>query len=119
MHLLRQLRARGVTTFVLSNIGDDTFRIARGHYDFLNEFDRFFISGEMKTIKPEKEIYEMVERESDLPPHALLFADDRPENIAAAANSGWQGHLFEHPQGWVDQLVADGLLSAKEARHDG
>jgi len=119
VHLLRQLRVRGVPTFVLSNIGDDTFRIARDHYDFLNEFDRFFISGTMRVIKPEPDIYRMVAEESGLPPQAMLFADDRQENITAATDRGWHGHLFEHPQGWADRLVAEGLLTEDEARHDG
>ncbi|MGV6811361.1 MAG: HAD family hydrolase [Brevirhabdus sp.] len=117
VHLLRQLRARGVSTFVLSNIGDDTFQIACDQYDFLKEFDRFFISGAMRAIKPEPEIYRMVEEESGLPPVAMLFADDRAENVDAATRRGWHGHVFTHPQGWADRLVAEGLLTREEARH--
>jgi 2-haloacid dehalogenase len=48
-------------------------------------------------------------------PDALLFTDDRAENIAAAAARGWQTHLFDGPQGWADRLIAEGLLTEQEA----
>ena len=57
----------------------------------------------------------MVEDRLALPPGAILFADDREANIKVAETRGWQAHLFEHPQGWADRLVAAGLLSADEA----
>jgi len=46
-----------------------------------------------------------------VPPSELLFADDRQENLDAAAARGWQVHLFETPQGWEDRLIAEGLLT--------
>jgi 2-haloacid dehalogenase len=45
----------------------------------------------------------------------LLFADDKPENITAAADRGWRTHQFETWQGWAMRLVAEGLLTRKEA----
>ena len=48
-------------------------------------------------------------------PQALLFADDKTENIAAAAARGWRTHQFESWQGWAERLVAEGLLTRKEA----
>jgi 2-haloacid dehalogenase len=44
----------------------------------------------------------------------LLFVDDRAENIAAARARGWQGHLFDGPQGWAERLIAEGLLTREE-----
>jgi 2-haloacid dehalogenase len=46
----------------------------------------------------------------------LIFADDRTDNVAAADARGWKTHLFEHPQGWADRLVAEGLLTEAEAK---
>ena len=45
----------------------------------------------------------------------LLFADDKAENIVAAARRGWRTHQFESWQGWAERLVAEGLLTMKEA----
>ena len=48
-------------------------------------------------------------------PEALLFADDRADNIAAAAARGWHTHHFTDPAGWARRLVAEGLLTEQEA----
>lgn len=114
--LLRALRAEGVPVFALSNFGDETFGMAQGHYPFLAEFDRFYISGRMGCIKPDPEIYERAEADCGLPPERLLFVDDRPENIDAARARGWQGHLFDGPEGWARRLVLAGLLPEGPAR---
>ncbi len=116
VRLLRALRARGVPVFALSNFGLEPFALARTAYPFLDEFDRLFLSGAMGVTKPAPRIYELLEQGCGLPPDALLFTDDRAENIDAAAARGWQTHLFEAPQGWADRLVAAGLLTQGEAR---
>lgn len=115
VRLLRALRAKGVPVFALTNFGVDTFANARKVYEFLNEFDRYYVSGEMKVIKPEPQIYEMLETDCGIAPSKLLFADDRVDNINAAARRGWQTHLFEHAQGWADRLVTENLLTSAEA----
>ena len=89
---------------------------ARDHYPFLREFDRHYISGHMGLAKPDAEIYAAVEADCGLAPGALLFTDDRAENIAAAATRGWQTHLFKGPQGWADALVEAGFLTEEDAR---
>lgn len=116
VRLLRALRAADVPVFALTNFGIQTFEIAAPVYPFLDEFDRRYISGHMRTIKPESLIYEMVEADSGLDPATLLFTDDRIDNINAAAVRGWQTHLFEGPQGWADRLVSAGLLGAEAAQ---
>jgi len=113
--LLRALRARGVPVFALTNFGRETFRIAQARFDFLNEFDRAFVSGDLGVIKPDPAIYAVVEADCGLPPGALLFVDDRPENIAAARARGWGGHVFDGPGGWARRLVDEGLLTPAEA----
>ncbi|NCO87743.1 MAG: HAD family phosphatase [Rhodobacterales bacterium] len=115
VRLLRALRARGVPVFALTNFGVETLEQARARYPFLCEFDRAYVSGALRLMKPEPAIYAAVEADCRIAPGALLFADDRPENIAAAAARGWGVHLFEGPQGWADRLVAEGLLDAAEA----
>ncbi len=116
VRLLRALRANGVPVFALTNFGIQTFEIAEPVYPFLREFDRRYISGHMAVIKPDPAIYAMVEEDCGLDPATLLFADDRIDNINAAAARGWQTHLFTHPQGWADRLVGAGLLSESQAR---
>lgn len=116
VHLLRALRAEGVPVFALSNFGIGSFAYAETKYDFLTEFDRRYISGHMGVIKPDPVIYAMVEEDCGIAPDRMLFADDRADNIAAAEARGWKGHLFDGPRGWADRLVAEGLLTAEQAK---
>ena len=109
--LLRALRTRGVPVFFLSNIGEGPLAQGQEIHPFLAEYDRAYISGAMKAVKPYPEIYAMVEADCGLAPEALLFADDRADNIATAAGRGWQTHLFETPEGWQDCLLSHGLLA--------
>ena len=112
---LRALRAKRVPVFALTNFGDSTFAYAQSEYVFLNQFDRTYVSGRMKLIKPDPAIYAAVEQDCGIDPAELLFVDDRAENIAAAAARGWQVHHFSGPEGWAARLVALGLLSESEA----
>ena len=113
--LLRALRSNGVPVFALTNFGRYSFEEALPKLDFLAEFDRHYVSGVMGVIKPDPRIYAMVEADCGLAPQALLFADDKAENIAAAADRGWRTHQFESWQGWAARLVAEGLLTKAEA----
>lgn len=115
VRLLRALRANGVPVFTLTNFGPASFAYAETQFDFLAEFDRRYISGHMGVIKPNPRIYEMVEDDCGIAPEALLFADDRVDNVNMARERGWQAHLFEGPQGWADVLVSKGLLTEGEA----
>jgi 2-haloacid dehalogenase len=115
VRLMEALQRRGVPVFALTNFGIGTYEVATPVYPFLGRFDRAFISGHLGVTKPDAEIYRIVEHESGLAPGALLFTDDRPENIEAAAKRGWGTHLFDGPQAWADRLVAEGLLSAEDA----
>jgi 2-haloacid dehalogenase len=113
--LQRALRAKGVPVFALTNFGKYSFEEALPKMDFLTDFDRLYVSGRMGVIKPDPRIYEMVEDDCGLPPASLLFTDDRADNITAAARRGWRTHQFESWQGWAARLVAEGLLTPKEA----
>lgn len=113
--LQRALRRKGVPVFALTNFGEYSFAEALPKMDFLSEFDRRYVSGELKVTKPDPRIFEIVENDSGIPPDRLLFTDDRADNITAAARRGWRTHQFETWQGWARRLVAEGLLTPTEA----
>lgn len=113
--LLRALRAKGIPVFALSNFGIESFEYARSVYPVLGEFDRLYVSGYMQVMKPDQQIYQQLEQDSGVAPSALLFADDRVDNITAADARGWQTHLFDQPGAFADRLVAEGLLTKSEA----
>ena len=113
--LLRALRTTGVPVFCLTNFGSYSYEEAREKLDFLGEFDREYVSGRLKVSKPDPRIYQVVEEDCGLPADRLLFADDKAENVTAAARRGWRTHQFESWQGFGARLVAEGLLTTQEA----
>ena len=115
IRLQRALRAKGVPVFALTNFGKHSFDEAVPKMDFLQDFDRLYVSGRMGVIKPDPRIFAMVEADCGIAPDRLLFTDDRADNITAAARRGWRTHQFESWEGWARRLVAEGLLSGEEA----
>ncbi|KIC22776.1 MULTISPECIES: HAD family hydrolase [unclassified Leisingera] len=115
VRLMQMLQAKGTPVFALSNFGAETFETACAAYPFLQGFDRTFVSAHLETIKPEPEIYAILERETGVAPDRLLFTDDRPENIEAAKARGWQTHLFTAPAPFAARLVQAGLLTDQDA----
>nr|WP_325248875.1 HAD family phosphatase [Amylibacter sp.] len=109
--ILRTLRAQGTPVFALSNFGIESFEYARTIYPFLSEFDQSYVSGYLKEVKPEPQIYQIVEDRCGIAPEHLLFTDDRQENLDAAAARGWNVHLFDGPAGWAERLEHEGLLT--------
>lgn len=115
VRLFERLRAGPLPVVALTNFGTDTFEIARASYPFLRTFARTFVSGHLGILKPEPEIYAVVEAATGLSGPELFFADDSPANAAAAAARGWRAHLFEGPEGLEARLVAEGLLAPEAA----
>jgi 2-haloacid dehalogenase len=113
---LRALKGRGVLVYGLTNFGGESYPLACAMFPFLNLFDDVAVSGDLRLMKPDPAIYVEVERFSGLTGGALLFADDKAENIAAAAARGWATHHFSDPAPFAARLVAEGLLSAGEAQ---
>ncbi|MGG7565273.1 HAD family hydrolase [Rhodovulum sp. DZ06] len=108
--LMAALREAGVKVFGLTNFAADTWagKATQIHPE-LAAFDLVVVSGEEGVIKPEPRIYEILEERSGLSGAQLFFADDKPENIAAAEARGWRGHVFTGPEGLAEALRAAGL----------
>lgn len=95
--LHRELRERGVPTFIFSN----TNEIAVGHiqerFPFFAHFTGYVYSHEVGCMKPAPKIYEAIEALTGLTGADLLYLDDRAENVEAGAARGWQTILHHDP----------------------
>ncbi|WP_366656567.1 HAD family phosphatase [Fodinicurvata sp. EGI_FJ10296] len=109
--LLEAVRAAGFPVWALSNFAMDTFAIAQTRFPILTTFDGMVISGNEKTVKPEAEIYAILEKRTGLTGSDLFFIDDKAENIAAAEARGWQGHLFDDPAELAADLRRLGIIA--------
>ncbi len=106
--LIEQLHAAGVPLFGLSNFGPDFWDDFCSDWPVFDTFCDIVVSGHEKCAKPDPAIYAVAEVRFGLPPHQLLFVDDKVENVAAATGRGWHGHAF---------TGADGLRAELEARN--
>jgi 2-haloacid dehalogenase len=109
--VVAELRAGGVPLYALSNWSAETFPIARPRYPFLEWFDGIVISGEVRSAKPDRRIYEALLERHRLDPGSVVFVDDVAANVAAAEELGMRGIRFTSAPDLRRELVSLGLLS--------
>jgi putative hydrolase of the HAD superfamily len=72
-------------------------------------FDRIFASHEIGLRKPERAVFDHVCRETGVAPQSLLFFDDTPANVDAAASYGLPSVLVRGPADVARALRTAGL----------
>lgn len=93
----------------LTNWSHETFPIALERFDFLQWFEGIVVSGEEKTRKPFREIYEITLNRFDIKAEHSIFIDDNLRNIEAANALGIQGVHFKDPKKLIQQLQDYGI----------
>ena len=111
VEIFRALRATGHYKFyALTNWSAETFPIALDRYDFLHWFDGRIVSGEEKTRKPFREIYELILSRFNLDASETLFIDDNLRNIKAAEDCGIACIHFQSPDLLINELKNFGIM---------
>lgn len=100
--LAQRLKANGYKLIGLTNCPDDRFDEMAEQFGVFDGFDDVIVSGREKIAKPDPAIYELTIARAGLAGDELAFLDDMPHNIAAAAQHGIHGIVFENP----DQATA-------------
>ena len=111
VQLQATLRQQGLAAYVFSNTNELAAEHIRRNFPFYANFDGYILSFEHGAMKPDAQLYEVVERLSGRRGADLLYLDDRPENIAAGAARGWQVILQETPEKSRDAVQKLGLLN--------
>jgi len=91
--LLEQLAGR-YRLMMLSNTNELHFQHTVDMLPVLRRFERFFLSYEIGTLKPEPGIYQYVLEHVDVPAQRILFIDDLEKNIQGAKSVGMSGIVF-------------------------
>lgn len=94
---LKTCKAHGVKLYALTNYADKEFAHACRTNEFFSLFDDYVVSGRVRMVKPEHEIYEHLTGKFSLAPARTLFVDDNIANVEAALNCGWQALCFNKP----------------------
>jgi putative hydrolase of the HAD superfamily len=92
--LMRSLHQRGVALYCLSNMPASIYAHLRRRHSFWDVFSGIVISGEVRMIKPEPQVYAHLLERFDLRPEQSVFIDDLPVNIEAARQAGLHAILF-------------------------
>lgn len=90
--------------YALTNWSAETFPRALELFDFLHWFDGRIVSGEEKTRKPFREIYELTLTRFGLEASETVFIDDNLRNIKAAEECGIQCIHFQSPDLLLNDL---------------
>lgn len=82
--LIRQLKDR-YPVYMISNITELHFEYLYGKYEeIFSLFDSLILSYRVRSVKPEKEIYDKLIEVSGFSPRETVYIDDREDLIAAA-----------------------------------
>lgn len=100
---LRQIHAAGFKTAILSNMPLDMVAHVRKNFAWVNHFDHHIFSAEVRSVKPEPEIYRHCLDALAVQPSEALFIDDRDVNLQQARAAGIRTIRFDS----VEQLRRD------------
>ncbi|WP_447002320.1 HAD family hydrolase [Saccharothrix isguenensis] len=89
--LLDELVAAGFRVACLSNDVSEWSLLLRRRFGLDRWIDTWVISGDIGVRKPDRRAYEHLLAAVGVPAVAVLFADDRPRNVAAAVDLGIRG----------------------------
>ncbi len=106
--ILKKLK-KNYDLIALTNWSAETFPIAIKRFDFLKLFNGIVVSGIIKMLKPNKEIYLYTLNKYDLNPEDTLFIDDRLSNVEGAINCGIKSILYESPTKLTQELKRYGI----------
>ncbi len=106
---LREVRAAGLKTALLSNMPEDMAVHARRSFDWLPHLDYVLLSCEVRMIKPDHAIYERCLDGLGLRPFEACFIDDRDANVRAARETGLTALRFQTVESLRKDLAGIGV----------
>jgi putative hydrolase of the HAD superfamily len=129
---LRWLKERGVPVACLSNDVGEWSAALRSRFGLDGLIPTWIVSSEVRSRKPDKEIYEVLARSVGIPCDLWLFVDDRAPNLDAAKSLGAttvhfgpvraKGHRYARDfaslRRLVEQLVDTSPSSSRFATRD-
>lgn len=86
--LVGDLKTLGYHIYLLSNYGEENFSYVKDIFRFIRHVDGSVISYEVKVIKPESKIYQILLEKYSLLPEECVFLDDLEKNLDPARALG-------------------------------
>jgi putative hydrolase of the HAD superfamily len=92
--LVKRLKESGKRIFILSNVSERFPKITEG-LEVMKYVDGVLLSHEVKTLKPDPQIYASLLRKYSINPQGAIFIDDCSENVHIATKFGMAGYIFD------------------------
>ena len=92
--LFAELDAAGVAQYALSNLPAEKWSPLLAMYPALERLRETVVSGAEGVAKPDRRIYAITAERIGHRPEETVFIDDKPANVAAAAEAGFPGLVF-------------------------
>lgn len=94
---IEELKSRGYKVYLLSNYPRDLFKLHEdcGRLPFVNNADGKVVSGYVKMVKPDADIYEYLVDKFGLKMEECVFIDDLENNVGTARALGMKGIVFK------------------------
>lgn len=105
----RRMRDEGYRTYLFSNTSPLHFEYIRREYAFMTQFAGYFLSYELRCMKPDARAYEAVEARTGCRGERILYIDDRADNVETGARRGWHAIRHTTPSGTIAALTSVGL----------
>jgi len=105
VEILKEVKAKGYRTFVLSNFHLLAYEDVIKRCGFFKFFDGGIISYKENLLKPESEIYEKLILKYDIDPSETIFIDDTKVNVEGAKKLGIETILFTNPEELREKLI--------------
>ncbi|MEE9313513.1 MAG: HAD-IA family hydrolase [Rhizobiaceae bacterium] len=112
--IMVDLVSSGIDVTMLTNFNQETYKMVTERFSFFGEPRGVTVSGEVKMVKPNRDIYEVHNNSFDLTREQTLFIDDSAPNIAMARDFGWNGIQFAGAEGaskLTEQLAEFGVAA--------
>lgn len=109
MNWIERLRANGIKAGVISNMFIGLAKQIRASAPWLDRFDDYTFSAEIRVTKPDSAIYRHCLEKLGVKAHEALFLDDRETNINGARAVGMEGLVYSTPARLREDLEAWGF----------
>lgn len=93
--IIMYLKNKGYPIYLLSNTNEMHFSYIMERYPIIHHLDEWILSFEVGAKKPHQRIYDIIFEKKALERHEVLYIDDIPEYISAAADYGIPGIVFK------------------------
>jgi 2-haloacid dehalogenase len=113
--VLRDLRARGLPCYALTNMEAETYPLRLARFPFLGWFDGTVVSGNEGIAKPDPEIFRRLLDRYRLRAASTLMIDYNSDNLATARQLGMITVHFQSPEQLRSRLEGLSLAPARSS----